>query len=86
MDAFERLQAEIGAVRRSRPVGRIVEIGRGTLHVTGLSQEARLGDRVRIGGRAGGTVAGEVVHLTRERATVLTETPAEGVEIGRAHV
>lgn len=43
---------------------------------------ATLGDRVLI--RSGTGLAGEVVRVARDHATVLPETAAEGVQIGAA--
>lgn len=74
---FAALMAEVAATDVIRRVGRVSEVGRGTLTVSGLSGIA-LGDRVRIGADLGG----EVVALGRHSATVLAEGPAEGLIIG----
>ena len=59
------------------PVGRISEIARGTVRVTGLAGRARQGDRVQIGPRGG-----EVLQLGGDAVVVLTEGPAEGLALG----
>ncbi len=81
-EIFEELLAEIGAIRVACRVGRVSDIARGTLHVTGL-EGAGLGDRVLIRG-AGGASGGEILRLARDGATILPDTPPEGVKIGDA--
>ncbi|MDR0809012.1 MAG: FliI/YscN family ATPase [Gemmobacter sp.] len=81
-EIFEALRAEIASIRITCRVGRVSDIARGTVHVTGL-ERAGLGDRVLIQG-AGGESGGEIVRLARDGATVLPDTPPEGVKIGDA--
>lgn len=78
MDVFASLAAEIGRVSPRFPVGKVVEIGRGTLRVTGLERHAGLGDRVTIGG----ALSGEVLGLAPEGMVVLPDGLAEGLGIG----
>lgn len=75
---FDTLCAEISVVAVSNPLGRVAEISRGTVLVTGLGKTACQGDRVLINGR----LAGEVLNLTSLGALVLTEGPSEGLAIG----
>jgi flagellum-specific ATP synthase len=83
MDVFSPLRAEITSVSTLYRIGRVVEIGRGTLSVSGLSDVAALGDRVVI--LAGpGPVGGEVLNLARDRVTVLSDGAIEGLAIGDA--
>jgi flagellum-specific ATP synthase len=79
---FRGLLAELGSIPLARRLGRVVELSRGTVLVSGLSRAATLGDRVLI--RSGTGLAGEVVRVARDHATVLPETAAEGVQIGAA--
>lgn len=81
-EIFEALRAEIGAIQVTCRVGRVSDIARGTLHVTGL-EGAGLGDRVLLRG-AGGMSGGEILRLARDGATILPDTPPEGVKIGDA--
>ncbi len=82
MDAFETLVSEIAVIEHSRDLGRVAEIGRGVLRVTGLSRVARLGDRVLIGPPDTARIGGEVVRLTAEAAGILADRALEGVAIG----
>lgn len=75
---FETLCAEIATIAVAARLGRVAEVARGTVRVTGLEQTARLGDRVLIGGVLGG----EVLNLSCDGVTVLTEGPPEGLRIG----
>lgn len=79
-DVFEALRSRIGEVELAHRVGRIAEIGRGTIRVTGLSDCAGLGDRVTIGGYA--PLGGEVLGLRRDGLTILPDGTGEGMAIG----
>ena len=81
VDIFASLVSEIAEVSLTTRIGRVVELGRGTLRVTGLQRAASLGDRVFIRGSAG-TIGGEVLRLSREGATILPDGSAEGLAIG----
>ncbi|MGB8814327.1 MAG: FliI/YscN family ATPase [Paracoccaceae bacterium] len=80
---FDSLLAEIAGVELTCRVGRIVELGRGTLRVGGLSDGTGLGDRVLIRGYSG-TIGGEVLRIARDGLTVLPDSAAEGLAIGDA--
>jgi flagellum-specific ATP synthase len=77
-DIFAALTAEIDKVGASFAVGKVSQIGRGTLRVTGLEAMAGLGDRVRIGP----AMAGEVLGLDAGGMTVLPDGLTEGLGIG----
>ncbi|MFC7702616.1 FliI/YscN family ATPase [Plastorhodobacter daqingensis] len=77
---FEGLQAEIGAVQPIRRIGRVVEVGRGTLRVSGL-QNVALGDRVQIRPRSAPISGGEILRLGPDGATVLPDSTLEGITI-----
>ncbi|WP_114288028.1 FliI/YscN family ATPase [Candidatus Halocynthiibacter alkanivorans] len=79
---FDVLQAEVAAVKAVKSVGRIIEIGGGTLLVSGLSGVAALGDMVSVGAER----RGEVLQLGRETITVLPDGAPEGLQIGDAVV
>ncbi|MDT8857993.1 FliI/YscN family ATPase [Paracoccaceae bacterium Fryx2] len=80
---FDNLRAEIASISVSCRVGRIAEVGRGTLRVSGLSQGTGLGDRVLIRGQ-GGPIGGEVLRLAGDGLTVLPDDAADGLVIGDA--
>lgn len=82
-EIFAALQAEIASVTIARRVGRIAELGRGTLRVSGLVGGAGLGDRVVIRTRQG-DVGGEIVRLSRDGASVLADSAPEGALLGDA--
>ena len=75
---FAGLRAEIATVDATRPLGRVAEVGRGVVRITGLERQARKGDRVLIAGFLGG----EVLSLSAEGLIVLTEGPPDGLAMG----
>lgn len=79
---FDALQAAIEALRPVSRVGRIVEVGRGTLRVSGLTDAAALGDRVMIRRAVGPDIGGEVLRLAADGVTVLPDDTVEGLAIG----
>lgn len=76
------MQAEISALSVAHAVGRVVAVQGGVLRVSGLSGAARLGDRVRVASRGGGTLTGEVLQLEVAAILVLPDAAAEGVALG----
>ena len=80
---FEALQAEISAVPVVCRVGRVAELARNLLEVSGLARVTALSDRVEIQGRSG-ALGGEVLRMTPDRVTVLADGGADGFEIGDA--
>ncbi len=78
---FDGLRAQIAEVPVTRRVGRLAEIGRGTLRVTGLGRAA-LGDRVTILSGRDLRIGGEILRLSREGATILPDGGSEGLAIG----
>ncbi len=79
-DLFAPLAQELGRIAVSRPLGRVVSIGAGTLTIRGLHHLAALGDRVAIGGPR--VMGGEVVGLTDGALTVLPDDGLQGLGIG----
>jgi flagellum-specific ATP synthase len=78
---YELLQAEIAAIQRSRFVGRVSDIGKGAVSVSGLSAHAALGDQVEFQSDSGPCGLGEVVGINADRLQVLTDGPLEGLQI-----
>lgn len=79
-DIFAPLAQEIGRVRTSWPIGRVISVGSATLTVRGLSGSATLGDRVVI--RMARPCGGEVVAIDRESLILLPDDGMEGLAIG----
>ena len=75
---FDALVSEISTVAQSVRLGRVTEVARGTVIVTGLQDVASLGDRVLIGEKLGG----EIVALRPDGVTVLTDNLSEGLTMG----
>lgn len=76
------LQGQIQTVQTSRWIGRVVEVGRGVISVTGLSQVAALGDMVELSGSDGDSELGEIVQMDENRVIVLPDGRADGLQIG----
>ncbi|SDX24570.1 FliI/YscN family ATPase [Celeribacter indicus] len=78
---FEMVLAEVAAVKPVRSVGRVTELSRGVLTVSGLSGIVALGDLVEIGH---GTQVrlGEVLQLDRTGVTILPDGGPDGLSIG----
>ena len=82
-DEFEGLLSEIAAIPLARRFGRIAEVARGTLRVSGLATGAALGDRVRVHGQ-NGLIGGEVLQLAQDATTILPDGAPDGLSIGDA--
>lgn len=65
---LELLRAEIADFGAVHPVGRVFEIGKGTIEVSGLSRRAALGDRAIIRAQSGREIGAEVIALRRGNA------------------
>lgn len=78
---FDGLLAEIAATRVSHRIGRVAELSRGTIRVSGLEGATALGDRVVIE-TGDPPIGGEIVRLARDGITILPDSPPEGARIG----
>lgn len=72
---------QISKLRPVRPVGRVVHVGAGVIHVTGLENEARLGDTMRVTPAGKAAVTGEVIQLDGDAAVVLPDTVPDGIAL-----
>lgn len=79
---LELLRAEIAEFGAVHPVGRVFEIGKGTIEVSGLSRRAALGDRAIIRAQSGREIGAEVIALRRGAVTLLGDCAVDGVGIG----
>lgn len=75
------LTNEILALSPVRPVGRVAQVGHGTMTVDGLAGEAALGDRVRIDLRAG-PLRGEIVGISTAGSLILPDGAGDGIRLG----
>lgn len=75
------LHEQIAGVQAARPLGQVSEIGRGLIRVTGAVGSWPVGDRVAVEA-AHGPIGGEIVALSGDGASVLTDAPADGVRLG----
>ncbi len=81
---FDKLAAEIGAIRSTHDMGRVSRIGRGTIEVAGLGHVAAQGDVVEIDTPAHAVRRGEVLNLAQDEVTILPDGDVEGLQIGAA--
>src|SRR6056297_109640 len=72
---------QVARLKAVRPLGRVCAVQGLALPLTGLSGEARLGDRVRID-RMSGPLHGEVVQLEDGRTVILPDEAPVGVALG----
>ena len=79
---LEQLRAEVRATKAVRDVGRVTEVSRGTVQVSGISKVAALGDQVRWISVDWRSMLGEVIRLGPQGATILMAGPSDGIAIG----
>ena len=78
MTVFDSLIADLAEIRAIRHFGHVSAMNAATVVALGLTKQARLGDRVRIGD----SVGGEILSLGRDGAEILPEDTVEGLAIG----
>ena len=71
--------AKIKELKLSKPMGRVVSIQGGTLTVSGVAQEAQIGNRAVVWRRDGGFLSGEVVQIDGHGVRILPDGPVDGV-------
>ncbi|MBC7146072.1 MAG: FliI/YscN family ATPase [Thioclava marina] len=79
---FDLLRAEMRGIGSVHAVGRVAEVRRGMIEVTGLARRATLGDRTVIRCKGGHEIGAEVLSLAPGAVTVLPDGAADGVAIG----
>lgn len=80
-DQFENLQAEVSRLNIRHQIGRVSAVRAGLIHITGLSQHARIGDRLQVLRKCGDPVEGEVLRLTQDDLTMLPESDQSGMAL-----
>lgn len=82
MDKIESIVTRIARLSPCRYYGRVRAIRAGLVEVTGLDAHASVGDRINFPMPYGEFLGGEVIALSPETASVLTEGAVEGLSIG----
>lgn len=75
------LAAQIETLSPIHPLGRVVRVDAGVIHIGGLAGHAHLGDRIRISGTQFTAVYGEVVQLHTDTVVMLPEGSANGIAL-----
>ncbi|WP_415405017.1 FliI/YscN family ATPase [Tateyamaria sp. SN3-11] len=78
---LKSLNKHLSGLQVARRLGRVIGVQGGMLSVTGLDQDARIGDRAEITRRDGSVLHGEVVQLTPSGAIVLPDSPVAGIAL-----
>ncbi len=76
------LGAEIAEARLARPVGRVVGVRSGAVQISGIAEDAKIGDRIVIKRKSGIPLAGEVSQIEQNTVFVLPNSAPDGVAIG----
>lgn len=75
------LQREIAALNLTCPVGRVVGVEGNIIRVSGLAQEAQIGDHLVLSRARGMSLAGEVLRIGSDVIDMLPDTAADGVAL-----
>ena len=78
---LDQLRAEVSAIQPSKWEGRAIDIGRGSIVVSGLAHVAALGDLVEIHPQSGPSQMGEILSLSGTDAVVLPDGAIEGLQL-----
>ncbi|WP_299147522.1 FliI/YscN family ATPase [uncultured Tateyamaria sp.] len=79
---LKSLQTNLADIKVARSIGRIAGVQSGILTITGLGNDARIGDRAEIRLKIGNKLNGEVVQLTEDGVIVLPDDPIQGIALG----
>lgn len=78
---LDGLTAHIADLRTVRAVGRVSRADSTALHVTGLTNDASIGDGLKVYRKRGAPLTGEVVQIIGSSLVMLTDAPPEGVSL-----
>ena len=81
-DRLEALRARLAQVQPVRAVGRVHEIDGTAIWIRGLSNQAALGDRMRLIRRGGEVLEGEVLRIRDDLVAMLPDAASDGVSRG----
>lgn len=79
---LDALKTEIDTSRLALQVGRVAGIRGGGIQISGLTDCARIGDRLMLRRRSRAPLAGEVFQIGDEVVTMLPDAAPEGVALG----
>lgn len=82
MTLLEQTTAEISRIATRRPVGRVTAVNAGTIAVSGLAGQARMGDWVQLHATSGRSFGAEVIGLGQADQQLLPEGAPNGLAIG----
>jgi flagellum-specific ATP synthase len=77
---IEKVTASIQTLSTTHPVGKVCKINGSTIHATGISHAAGLGDPVSISSNDR-RISGEIIKLSDGAAQILTEETMEGIKL-----
>lgn len=80
-ECIARAQRALSNIRLSDPVGRVIDLGGGSVVISGLCGTARIGDRVGMAAQ-GREIVGEVLRINAEGAHVIPDSPIDGLTVG----
>lgn len=69
------LKGKLAEISRTHPVGRVVSTDGHTIEVTGLENDARMGDRLELERSDGSILMGDVLRLSSAGITMLPDSP-----------
>lgn len=79
--ALVQLKSKVSGIARSRAVGRVISTDGHTIRVSGLEEDARLGDRLRLFRGDGTSLTGDVLCLSGDSVTMLPDAPPQRVAL-----
>ncbi len=75
------LRTRVAAIAPTRPVGRVISADGHTLRISGLEDNVKLGDRLRLVRRDGSFLMGDVLRLGHDGVTMLPDDPPVQVSL-----
>ena len=79
---LDGLRAELETVSAVRVTGRVAGVAGGLLRISGLADQAGMGDQIRVSCSDGRTLGGEVLQLAPDAVVMLPDAPVDGVSLG----
>jgi flagellum-specific ATP synthase len=76
------LRNQLDKMTLVRPLGRVAGISGGVIQVSGITNDARIGDHMTLHRKSGNQLAGEVLQIFNDLVNMLPDTTPDGVAIG----